>query len=410
MNIISVFVLIAVLAHFIVDWLADYMNLSSLSNELPDEFKDVYDSENYSLSQDYLRSKTHLGRLSALVDMGVFLAFWLCGGFGFLDEWIRSWGFPPVLSGVIYIGVLAAAGSLINFPFSWYKTFVIEARFGFNRTTPKLFILDRLKVAALAVVLGIPLLAGILAFFEYAGSLAWLWCWLAVSGFMMVMQIIIPAWIMPLFNRFTPLADGELKESVMSYARNNRFPLSNVFIMDGSRRSAKSNAFFAGFGGKKRLVLFDTLVNQHPPEEIVAVVAHETGHYKKRHLLKMSVLIIIQTGLMFYLLSWFISWPPLFEAFFVARPSVYAGLVFFSLLYGAIDFVLGLVVLYASRRHEYTADRFAVETTGKPGVMAMALKRLSRDNLSNLTPHPFYVFLHYSHPPVSERIDAIMQA
>ena len=407
MNIIAVLVLVVVLVHFLVDWLADYLNLSALSKALPDDFRDVYDADAYSESQKYLSAKTRLGRLSALVDVTVFLAFWLWGGFGALDEWVRTWGFSPVPSGIIYIGLLVAAGSLINLPFSWYGTFVIEARFGFNRTTPRLFILDRLKMAALALVLGVPLLAGILAFFEYAGDLAWLWCWLAVSSFMMVMQIVVPAWIMPLFNRFVPLADDALKEAVMSYARRNRFPLTNVFIMDGSRRSAKSNAFFAGMGGKKRLVLFDTLVNQHPPDEIVAIVAHETGHYKKHHLLKMAAMIMVQTGVMFYLLSWFISWPPLFEAFFVARPSVYAGLVFFSLLYGVIDFVLGLAVLYVSRRHEFAADRFAVETTGRPEVMAMALKRLSRDNLSNLTPHPFYVFLHYSHPPVSERIDAI---
>jgi STE24 endopeptidase len=344
-----------------------------------------------------------------MADLAVFLLFWFCGGFGLLDERIRSLGLSPVWSGIVYIGLLVGAGSLITLPFSWYGTFVIEARFGFNRTTPRLFIIDRLKVAALALALGLPLLAGILAFFEYAGVRAWLWCWLAVSAVMLVLQVVVPAWIMPLFNRFVPLADGELKEAVMAFARENRFPLANVFVMDGSRRSAKSNAFFAGMGAKKRLVLFDTLIHQHSPDEIVAIVAHEIGHYKKRHLPVMTALSIMQTGVMFYLLSWFISWPPLFDAFFVARPSVYAGLVFFSLLYGVIDFFAGLALLYVSRRHEYAADRFAAETTGTPGVMATALKRLSRDNLSNLTPHPFYVFLHYSHPPVTDRIAALIQ-
>lgn len=410
MNSIALLILAIVIFHTLIDWLADYLNLSALTDQLPENFKDVYDADKYAESQNYLRARTRLGRLSALVDLAVLLVFWFCGGFGLLDEQVRAPGWSPVWSGLVYIGVLAGAASLISLPFSVYGTFVIEARFGFNRTTPRLFIVDRLKGLALALVVGTPLLAGILAFFEYAGDWAWLWCWLAVSIFMLVMQVVVPAWIMPLFNRFVPLADGELKEAVMAYARENRFPLANVFVMDGSRRSAKSNAFFAGMGAQKRLVLFDTLINQHSPAEIVAIVAHETGHYKKRHLPLMTALSVLQTGVMFYLLSWFISWPPLFEAFFVAQPSVYAGLVFFSLLYGVIDFFAGLALLYVSRRHEYAADRFAAETTGRPEVMATALKRLSRDNLSNLTPHPFYVFLNYSHPPVVDRIKALFQA
>ncbi|MEW6079321.1 MAG: M48 family metallopeptidase [Thermodesulfobacteriota bacterium] len=410
MNGMAVLILCAVLLHALIEWMADRLNLSFLSPALPDGFRDVYDADQYARSQRYLRQRTFLGRLSTLVELTAFLAFWFWGGFGWLDEQVRALGWSPVGSGLVYIGLLAGAGSLMGLPFSWYGTFVIEARFGFNRTTPRLFIVDRLKALALALVLGAPLLAGILAFFEYAGPRAWLWCWLTVSAVLLILQVIVPAWIMPLFNRFSPLDDGELKEAVMDLARRNRFPLANVFVMDGSRRSAKSNAFFAGIGAKKRLVLFDTLIRQHPPEEIVAIVAHEIGHCKKRHLPVMTAVSILQTGLMLYLLSWFISWPPLFEAFFVERPSVYAGLVLFSLLYGVIDFFAGLVMLHVSRRHEYAADRFAAEATGRPEVMTAALKRLSRDNLSNLTPHPFYVFLHYSHPPVADRIRALLQA
>ncbi len=407
MNSVAVLILAAVIGHALTEWLADYLNLSASRDELPDSFKDVYDADKYIESQDYLAARTRLGRLATITDLAIFLVFWFFGGFGLLDEWVRSFEMSPVWSGIVYIGVLAGAVSFIHLPFSAYQTFVIEARFGFNRTTPRLFIVDRLKMLALALVVGIPLLAGILAFFEYAGAGAWLWCWLAVSLFVLIMQVVVPAWIMPLFNRFVPLADGDLKEAVLAYARENQFPLANVFVMDGSRRSARSNAFFAGLGAKKRLVLFDTLVHQHPPAEIVAIVAHETGHYKKHHLPVITALSILQTGVMFYLLSWFISWPPLFDAFFVAQPSVYAGLVLFGLLYTVIDFFLGPILLYVSRRHEYAADRFAVETTGNPDAMAAALKRLSRDNLVNLTPHPFYVFLHYSHPPVKERLKVI---
>jgi len=404
---IAILILIIVIAHALIEGLADYLNLSAMKDAPPEVLKDVYDTEKFIQSQRYLRARTRLDRWASLTDLAVFLIFWFSGGFGLLDQWVRSAGLPPVGSGLVFIGLLVAAAGLIRLPFAWYGTFVVEARFGFNRTTVRLFLYDRLKMLALALVLGAPLLAGVLAFFAYAGDRAWLWCWLAVSAFMLTMQVVVPAWIMPLFNRFTPLADGHLKDAVLAYARQNRFPLDKVFVMDGSRRSARSNAFFAGLGARKRLVLFDTLIQRHPPAEIVAVVAHEIGHYKEHHLLKMTALSILQAGLMFYLLSWFISWPPLFTAFYVAQPSVYAGLVFFGLLYGAVDFFLGLALLGLSRRHEYAADRFAAATIDDPGDLVGALKGLCRDNLANPAPHPFYVFLRYSHPPVAERIMAI---
>jgi STE24 endopeptidase len=261
-----------------------------------------------------------------------------------------------------------------------------------------------LKGVLLAILLGTPLLAAILAFFEYAGPHAWWYCWIGVTLYMLMVQFIAPAWIMPLFNKFTPLEEGELKSAILAYASNIQFPLENVYQMDGSRRSTKSNAFFTGFGKHKRIVLFDTLIKQHTIRELVAILAHEMGHYKKKHVRQALVWGILQTGLMLFLLGQFISYRGLFDAFYMSQQSVYAGMLFFAMLYAPIDFFTGILMQMRSRKNEIAADQFAAKTTKDPASMVTALKKLSVHNLSNLTPHPFYVFLNYSHPPVLQRI------
>jgi STE24 endopeptidase len=296
----------------------------------------------------------------------------------------------------------------LSLPFSIYQTFVIEERFGFNQTTWSTYILDRLKGLLLAVLLGAPLLSAVLAFFEYAGANAWWLCWAAVTLYMLGIQFIAPTWIMPLFNKFTPLETGELKSAILSYADSIKFPIENVYVMDGSKRSRKSNAFFTGFGAHRRIVLFDTLIKQHTTGELVAILAHEMGHYKKRHIIESLIFGILQMGLMLYLLSLFVSFPGLFEAFYMSQPSVYAGLIFFAMLYSPLGFFVGLFLQKRSRTNETAADRFSVQTTHDPQSMVDALKKLSVHNLSNLLPHPFYVFLNYSHPPVLQRIEAIL--
>jgi STE24 endopeptidase len=313
----------------------------------------------------------------------------------------------PILNGLIFIGILGFLKAILSLPFSIYATFVIEERFGFNKTTWPTFMLDILKGLMLAILLGAPLLAGILFFFEYAGGYAWLFCWIAITLYMLAVQFIAPTWIMPLFNKFKPLEEGELKSAILEYAESIKFPVQNVYVMDGSRRSSKSNAFFTGFGRHKRIALFDTLIKQHSVSELLAVLAHEMGHYKKKHILLSLILGILQTGLMLYLLSIFISYQGLFDAFYMEHTSVYAGLIFFALLYSPLDFFMGMLMQMVSRKNETAADRFAVETTGNPRAMVDALKKLSAHNLTNLTPHPFYVFLNYSHPPVMQRINDI---
>jgi len=399
--------LLAILFDFVLNGLSDYLNLTRLQEDLPEAFEGVYDPERYRKSQEYLKVNTRFGWMIAAFDLIVILVFWFGRGFPLLDEWVRSFGYGSILCGLMYIALLVVFKALLSLPFSIYHTFVIEERFGFNQTTWTTYFLDLLKGLGLAILLGAPLLTGILAFFEYAGTNAWWYCWIAVTVYMLGVQFIAPTWIMPLFNKFSPLADGELKSAILSYAGSIKFPIQNVYVMDGSKRSSKSNAFFTGFGKHRRIVLFDTLIKRHTTGELVAVLAHEMGHYKKKHIIQSLFFGILQMGFMLYLLSIFISYQGLFDAFYMSRTSVYAGLIFFAMLYSPLDFFIGLFMQMRSRRNETAADRFAVETTRDPQSMVDALKKLSVHNLSNLLPHPFYVFLNYSHPPVLQRINAI---
>jgi STE24 endopeptidase len=407
MNWIAWIILFFLIADFCIHRLADRLNLDAVTDQIPLSFQGVFDPQKYKQAQAYLRVNTRFGQTTAAVDLLVLLVFWFGGGFAFVDGWTRSLGWGPLATGLAYIGVLSGLKAIVDLPFSLYATFVIEQRFGFNTTTWVTWIKDRLKGLLLIMVLGIPLLSGVLAFFHYTGPAAWIWCWALVTVFMVVVQFIAPTWIMPLFNRFDPLDEGECKAAIMAYARSIGFSLDNIFVMDGSKRSSKSNAFFTGFGRHRRIVLFDTLIARHTTDELVAVLAHEMGHYQMRHILKMMVAGILQTGMLLYFMSLVMGTPALFEAFYVQQPSIHAGLVFFGLLYAPVDFFWGLVVQHISRRHEFAADRFAATTTGRTGPMVQALKKLSVHNLSNLSPHPLYVFLNYSHPPVLQRIAAL---
>ena len=407
MNTIAIIILAAIIFDVVINIVADVLNLKMLQAQVPETFQGVYNADQYRKSQDYLRVNTRFGWITAVVNLVAVLLFWFLGGFPAIDNWVRSFGNGPVLTGLIYMGTLSSIYGLLSQPFSIYATFVIEERFGFNKTTWRTYLLDLLKGLVLAILIGTPLLAGILAFFEYAGSHAWIYCWAVVILYMLVIQYVAPTWIMPLFNKFKPIEEGELKSAIMSYAESIQFPLKNVYVMDGSKRSGKSNAFFTGFGKNKRIVLFDTLIQQHTVQELVAVLAHEMGHYKKKHILQGMLLGILQTGIMFFLLSLIISYQGLFEAFYMKHVSVYAGLIFFGMLFAPIDFFVGILMQVRSRANEYQADRFSAETTKDPQAMIHALKKLSVHNLSNLLPHPFYVFLNYSHPPVLQRIETI---
>jgi STE24 endopeptidase len=410
MNVYAVVVLASLAVRFVLGLITEVLNLKALRDELPEEFAGVYDAVAYKKSQDYTRAQTRFGFVTSSFDLAITLVFWFSGGFNFLDGIVRGWNWNPILTGLAYIAILVVARSALSLPFDIYRTFVIEERFGFNKTTVATYVADIVKAAVLGALLGGPLLSGILALFLHAGAAAWLYCWLATTLFTLFIQFIAPTWIMPLFNKFIPLPEGELRQAILSYAHSVDFPLKNVFVMDGSRRSAKANAFFTGFGKNKRIALFDTLIEKHSVPGLVAILAHEIGHYKKKHIIQGLVLSILHAGVLFYLLSVFIRQRGLFEAFYLEHPSIFVGLVIFGLLYAPLEMVLSVLMEIRSRRNEYEADRYAAATTRNRDSMIQALKLLSLHNLSNLTPHPFYVFLNYSHPPILKRIEALRHA
>lgn len=409
MNLFAIIILAAILLELVLSIITNQLNLKALSSKLPGEFEEIYDAHTYAKSQEYTKVRTRFGYIVGTFDVSLILGFWFAGGFNSLDVIVRSWHFGELATGILYMGILLVAKSAIGLPFSIYSTFVIEERFGFNKTTPKTFVIDLVKGLLLGAVIGIPLLAAILAFFMYTGAWAWLYAWISVTLFTLAMQYIAPTWIMPLFNKFTPLEEGELKTAIEEYTHKVNFPLTGLFVIDGSKRSSKSNAFFTGFGKNKRVALYDTLIENHTTEELVAVLAHEIGHFKKKHIVKGMAISIVHSALLFFLLSIFLKEPGLFEAFYMEQLSVYAGLIFFGMLYTPIEMVLSVFMHMSSRKHEFEADEYAAKTTGNPDDMISTLKKLSKDNLSNLCPHPWYVFLNYSHPPVLQRIQAIRQ-
>ena len=404
-------VLVALLADFCLERTADLLNLKALRRAPPRELADLYDPATYRRSQEYTRARTRLGMVAATVSLAALLVFWAAGGFGALDRWLRGLeplaGWGTVGLGLLYLGALALAAGALSLPFTVYSTFVIEERFGFNRTTVGTFLADLAKGLVLTVVVGAPLLASVLWLFGRLDHLAWLVCWAVATVYTLVVQWLGPRVLMPLFNRFEPLDEGPLREAVVGYARGEGYDLDGVTVMDASRRSSKANAFFTGFGRTKRLTLFDTLVEKLSVPEVVAVVAHEMGHYKRGHIARGIVLGVVHQGAVLFLLSLVLHQTGLYRAFGVTGTPIYAGLLFFGLLMTPLERLLGLGLNAVFRRHELEADRYAAETTGRPDALISGLEKLTADHLSNLTPHRLYVVLHHSHPPLDQRIAAL---
>ncbi len=402
-----IFVLATVLGFFLLDLVSRMMNLRSLKPELPAAFADVLDQAAYAKSQDYTREQTRFGLLGDTVSIIVFLAFWWLGGFGWLDEIVRGFTENEIIAGLLFVGALSLGSKLLGLPFNVYGTFVIEERYGFNKTTISTFVMDMLKGILLSVLIGVPILALILFLFGQFGSNAWLYGWIAVSVTSLAMMYLAPTYLMPLFNRFKPLEEGELKTAIQEMSEKCDFPLTEVYEIDGSKRSTKANAFFTGLGKHKKIALYDTLIKNNGVLELVAVLAHEIGHFKKKHIYQSMVLSILQMGVLFFLFGMFLNNQGLFDAFGVEQVSVYGSLVFFMLLFEPVSKLLSVFMMILSRRNEYEADAYAAEVTGRPEDLISGLKKLSKDNLANLTPHPFYVFLNYSHPPMLKRLAAL---
>ncbi|MFC2027516.1 M48 family metallopeptidase [Chloroflexota bacterium] len=407
MNAYLIAVLTILVFGYFLDTIAQYLNMKHLGMALPEEVEDIYDEEGYQKSQQYLRETTQFRLVHSSIALVVTIIFILVGGFNWIDEFARNFEFESIPTGLIFIAVLAAGSMVLSLPFAIYSTFVIEQKYGFNTTTVRTFILDRMKGLALGAIIGGALVALILWFFEETGDLAWLYAWIGVTVFIMIIQFIAPIVIMPLFNKFSPLEDDDLASAIADYARRQEFAMKGVFTMDGSKRSTKANAFFTGFGRFRRIVLFDTLVNSMSKDEIILVLAHEMGHFKMKHILKGLVLSIVTSGLMFYILSLFMENEDLTDAFKVDEVSIYASLIFFGFLYSPINDILSVAANALTRRWEYQADAYSVKTTGQSEPMISALKKLHSASLSNLTPHPVYVYVNYSHPPLVQRIRAI---
>ena len=407
MNIYLLIILSTLIGEFLLRTLVRVLNLKALDPGLPNEFQGYYDEEKYARSQEYTRVNTRFAFFTTSFDLIVILVFILFGGFNFVDQIIRGFGLSTLPSGLAFFGILFFASDLISTPFSLYQNFVIEEDFGFNKMTLKTFILDKLKGYLLTLVLGGVFLTAILFFFEKTGEYGWLYAWGIIGLFMILIQPLFTLVIAPMFNKFTPLEKGELRTAIENYAQKVGFPLSRIDVMDGSKRSAKSNAYFSGFGKQKRIALFDTLLEKHSNDEMVAILAHEVGHYKKHHI-KVGILIsILHTGLLFWLLSIFIDNSGLFEAFQMKEISVYGGLTFFMILYSPVELVLSVIMNAVSRRNEFQADAYSARTTEKSEHLISGLKNLSVSNLGNLTPHSLSVLLDHSHPPVLERITAL---
>lgn len=398
------YILIAILIiNFIIDKVLDFLNSKHFDDAIPIELDDVYEKEEYKKSQAYKKTNTRFSNITGLFSFTITLAFFIIDGFQFVDEIARSYSSNSVVISLIFFGIIMLGSDIINTPFSYYKTFVIEEKFGFNKTTVKTFFLDKIKGLLMTAILGGGILALIVWFYEYAGSNFWIYAWILVAAFSIIMNMFYSKLIVPLFNKQTPLEDGELKSAIQKYASKVGFKLNNIFVIDGSKRSTKANAYFSGFGAQKRITLYDTLINDLETEEIVAVLAHEVGHYKRKHIIFNLFSSILLTGFTLWLLSLFVSLPIFSEALGVAIPSFHIGLIAFGILYSPISEITGLFMNIMSRKFEYQADEYAKETfAGAP--LISSLKKLSKNSLSNLTPHPAYVFMHYSHPTLLQRV------
>lgn len=388
---------------FTLEKVLSYLNLQTWDKPLPDEVKDLYDAQKYAEARNYAKTNFSFDMVSGTFSLLVSLSFLLFGGFAWVDSFARSFSNNPIVIGLIFFAVLGLGSSLISLPFGIYHTFVIEQKFGFNKTTPGTFVLDKLKSLVLGVIIGGGLLALLIYLYGLLGDKFWLAAWGVVAAFSIFIAMFYTSILLPIFNKLTPLEDGELRSSIEAFSNKVNFPLTNIMVLDGSKRSSKANAFFSGLGSRKSIVLYDNLIKDLNTEEITAVLAHEVGHYKKKHILQSMVISVTQMGIMFFLFGWLASNPWMAEVLGAKENSFHLSLVTFSLLYSPVSQIIGLLMNLFSRKNEYEADAYAKETYAAQPLIT-ALKKLSINHLSNLQPHPAYVFFNYSHPTLLQRI------
>ncbi len=396
-------IIIIIIFTFLLERTLDFLNYSNLKSELPKELKDIYDKEKYKKSQEYEKINSRFGILQSIFSLFLILMMLFFDGFAVVDNFARTFTNNSILIALIFFGILMVISDILNLPFELYSTFVIEKKFDFNRTTKKLFFIDKLKSYLLAIFIGGGLIALLIFFYEMTKENFWLYSWLAISGFSIFMAMFYSSLIVPLFNKQTPLEAGDLRNEIEDFSKKVGFKLKNIFVIDASKRSTKGNAYFSGLGNKKRIVLYDTLIKDLKIKELVAILSHEIGHYKKKHILMSIFISVLETGFTFYILSLLIANPELSKALGTENHSFHLAMISFGILYSPISLILGLFGNILSRKNEFQADNFAKENY-EALHLENALKKLSVQNLSNLKPHPLYVFFHYSHPPLLERL------
>lgn len=403
MNLLFLLILFLLTAGFFSDLLLDRLNLNHIRPELPGLLKEKYDPQAYAKSQNYLHEHGRFGVLVSTISFAAVLLMLLAGGFAWLNHLVFSVTGHPVITALLFFGILGFAADVAGTPFAIYSTFVIEEKYGFNATTPLTFFLDKLKSLLLAVIIGAPLLALVIWLYTLTGKWFWVLAWVTVSLFSILLSFFYSSLIVPLFNKQVPLEEGDLRSSIEKMSNKAGFNLSRIFVINGSKRSTKANAYFSGFGSNRRIVLYDTLISDLTTNQILAVLAHEIGHYKKKHIFSTMFLSVVQTGILLFLFSLVAGNPALAAALNIAEPSFHISVLVFGILYSPVSLLTGLFFNFLSRKFEYQADAFAAQLGFKESL-GDALISLSEKNLGNLTPHPAYVFVHYSHPPLLQRL------
>ena len=391
------------LIKFVIDSVLNHLNAKHFNDTLPNDVSDVYEINEYQKSQTYKRTNHNFSKITSLFSLITTLLFFFFNGFSIVDEIARGFSNNIIILTLIFFGIIIVGSDIISIPFSLYKTFVIEEKFGFNKTTKKIFFLDKIKGLLMTIILGGSILSIITWFYEFTGNSFWIYSWLLISAFSVFLNMFYSKLIVPLFNKQTILEEGDLKNDIIKYVNSVGFKAHDIYVLNGSKRSTKANAYFSGFGNQKRITLYDTLINDLENDEIVAVLAHEVGHYKRKHIFYNLTLSIILTGFALFVLSLFIKTPVLSLALGVSLPSFHIGLIAFGILYSPVSQILGIFMNYMSRKFEYQADNYAKNTFSASPLIS-SLKKLSKNSLSNLTPHYLYVFFHFSHPTLLERI------
>ena len=391
------------LIKFVIDSVLNHLNARHFNDTLPNDVSDVYEINEYQKSQTYKRTNHNFSKITSLFSLITTLLFFFFNGFFIVDEIARGFSNNIIIITLIFFGIIIVGSDIISIPFYLYKTFVIEEKFGFNKTTKKIFFLDKIKGLLMTIILGGSILSIITWFYEFTGNYFWIYSWLLISAFSIFLNMFYSKLIVPLFNKQTILEEGDLKNDIIKYVNSVGFKAQDIYVLNGSKRSTKANAYFSGFGNQKRITLYDTLINDLENDEIVAVLAHEVGHYKRKHILYNLTLSIILTGFALFVLSLFIKTPVLSLALGVSLPSFHIGLIAFGILYSPVSQILGVFMNYMSRKFEYQADNYAKNTFSASPLIS-SLKKLSKNSLSNLTPHYLYVFFHFSHPTLLERI------